>query len=119
MSIIGTLIGIIILLIVIGVVWWACNELLPLIRRARPTLLCSLPGPLFSLARDHKASREDFQSVRRCVAGGDRIAAELEHLIHDLFAAASSALILTAGTSPAENRFGSKNRASPVVSRLT
>ncbi len=55
------------------------DELLPLIRRARPTLLCTLPTPLFNLSRDHGAKREDFQSIRRCVSGGDKISAELEH----------------------------------------
>jgi acyl-coenzyme A synthetase/AMP-(fatty) acid ligase len=55
------------------------DELLPLIRRTRPTLLCSLPAPLFTLARDHGATRDDFESVRRCVSGGDKISAELEH----------------------------------------
>ena len=55
------------------------DELLPLIRHARPTLLCSLPVPLFGLARDHGATSEDFQSIRRCVSGGDKISAELEH----------------------------------------
>jgi long-chain acyl-CoA synthetase len=55
------------------------DELLPLLRRARPSLLCSLPGPLFALARDPGATRDDFQSIRRCVSGGDKISAELEH----------------------------------------
>ncbi len=55
------------------------DELLPLIRLARPTLLCSLPGPIFALARDHGATRIDFESIRRCVSGGDKISAELEH----------------------------------------
>ena len=55
------------------------DELLPLIRHARPTLLCSLPVPLFGLARDHGATSEDFRSIRRCVSGGDKISAELEH----------------------------------------
>ncbi len=55
------------------------DELLPLIRRARPTLLCTLPTPLFNLVRDHGATLADFQSIRRCVSGGDKISAELEH----------------------------------------
>jgi acyl-coenzyme A synthetase/AMP-(fatty) acid ligase len=55
------------------------DELLPLLRRARPSLLCMLPAPLFALVRDHGATRNDFQSVRRCVSGGDKISAELEH----------------------------------------
>jgi acyl-coenzyme A synthetase/AMP-(fatty) acid ligase len=55
------------------------GELLPLLRHARPSLLCMLPAPLFGLVRDPGATREDFQSIRRCVSGGDKISAELEH----------------------------------------
>jgi acyl-coenzyme A synthetase/AMP-(fatty) acid ligase len=55
------------------------DELLPLIRHARPSLLCMLPAPLFALVRDHGATQADFDSIRRCVSGGDKIAAELEH----------------------------------------
>lgn len=54
------------------------DEVLPLLRAARPTLLCMLPAPLFGLVRDHGAAREDFRSVRRCISGGDKIPAELE-----------------------------------------
>jgi hypothetical protein len=36
MSIIGTLIGIIVVLIIIGVVWWAIQQLLPLIPLPEP-----------------------------------------------------------------------------------
>jgi long-chain acyl-CoA synthetase len=53
-------------------------EILPLLRLARPTLLCMLPAPLFGLVRDHGAARGDFQSLRMCLSGGDKIAAELE-----------------------------------------
>jgi long-chain acyl-CoA synthetase len=55
------------------------DEILPLLRRTKPSLLCMLPTPLFGLVRDHGATREDFQSIRRCVSGGDKISAELEH----------------------------------------
>src|SRR4051812_24728741 len=54
------------------------DELLPLLRRARPSLLCTLPVPLFNLVRDQTSTREDFESIRRCVSGGDKISAELE-----------------------------------------
>ncbi|HEV7279741.1 MAG TPA: AMP-binding protein [Pirellulaceae bacterium] len=54
------------------------HELLPLLRTARPSLLCMLPAPLFALVRDHDASLADFRSVRRCISGGDKISAELE-----------------------------------------
>jgi acyl-CoA synthetase (AMP-forming)/AMP-acid ligase II len=54
------------------------DELLPLLRRLRPTLLCMLPAPLFSLVRDRGAMRQDFYPIRRCISGGDKIAPELE-----------------------------------------
>jgi acyl-CoA synthetase (AMP-forming)/AMP-acid ligase II len=54
------------------------DELLPLLRRTRPSLLCMLPAPLFGLVRDHGASNDDFRSIRCCVSGGDKIPAELE-----------------------------------------
>ena len=58
------------------------DELLPLLRSTRPSLLCMLPAPLFGLVRDHGATRDDFQSIRRCVSGGDKISAELEQRVH-------------------------------------
>jgi acyl-CoA synthetase (AMP-forming)/AMP-acid ligase II len=57
---------------------FGADELLPLLRLARPSLLCMQPAALFGLVRDPGARREDFQSLRRCVAGGDKISAELE-----------------------------------------
>jgi acyl-CoA synthetase (AMP-forming)/AMP-acid ligase II len=54
------------------------DEILPLLRTTRPTLLCMLPAPLFGLVRDHNVTRDDFRSLRRCVSGGDKISAELE-----------------------------------------
>ncbi len=58
---------------------FGADELLPLVRRARPSLLCMLPAPLFALVRDPGAKGKDFQSIRRCVSGGDKISAELGH----------------------------------------
>jgi acyl-coenzyme A synthetase/AMP-(fatty) acid ligase len=55
------------------------DELLPLLRLARPSILCMLPAPLFGLVRDPRAKREDFESINRCVSGGDKISAELDH----------------------------------------
>src|SRR4029079_7982962 len=60
------------------------DELLPLLRSVRPSLLCMLPAPLFGLVRDHGAAREDFQSVRRCISGGDKISAELDTALTNL-----------------------------------
>ncbi len=57
---------------------FGADELLPLLRATRPTLLCMLPAPLFALVRDHGLTRADFQSIRCCLSGGDKISAELE-----------------------------------------
>jgi acyl-CoA synthetase (AMP-forming)/AMP-acid ligase II len=54
------------------------TELLPLMRRTRPSVLCMLPSALFGLVRDHGATREDFHSLRLCIAGGDKVSGELE-----------------------------------------
>ena len=55
------------------------DEILPLLRETRPTLLVMLPAALFALVRDHNARREDFRSLRYCSSGGDKVSAELEH----------------------------------------
>jgi acyl-CoA synthetase (AMP-forming)/AMP-acid ligase II len=54
------------------------DELLPLLRNHRPTVLSMLPSALFALTRDHGARHDDFKSLRLCRAAGDKVAAELE-----------------------------------------
>jgi len=54
------------------------DALLPLLRSESPALLVMLPAALLALVRDHGAHRPDFASVRVCVCGGDKVAAELE-----------------------------------------
>lgn len=54
------------------------DELLPLLREDRPTVLSMLPSALFALARDHGACQDDFASLRLCRAAGDKVSAELE-----------------------------------------
>lgn len=54
------------------------DELLPLLRDDRPTVLSMLPSALFALTRDHGACGEDFSSLRLCRAAGDSVSAELE-----------------------------------------
>jgi long-chain acyl-CoA synthetase len=53
-------------------------EILSLLRQYRPTVLCMLPAPLLALVEDHAARREDFSSIRLCLSGGDKVAAQLE-----------------------------------------
>jgi len=60
------------------------DELLPLLEKTRPTLLCMLPAALFCLVRDHGATREHFRSLRVCLAGGDKVSAELEREFTEL-----------------------------------
>jgi long-chain acyl-CoA synthetase len=54
------------------------DELLPLLRDGRPTVLSMLPSALFALIRDHGAQGDDFGSLRLCRAAGDCVSAELE-----------------------------------------
>ncbi|MEM7224768.1 MAG: class I adenylate-forming enzyme family protein [Pseudomonadota bacterium] len=54
------------------------DEILPLMRRERPSVLCMLPSALFRLVRDHDARHEDFASLRLCRGGADKVSAELE-----------------------------------------
>ncbi len=60
------------------------DELLPLLRETRPTFLCMFPAVLFSLVRDHAATKEDFGSLRLCISGGDKVSAELEREFTEL-----------------------------------
>ena len=60
------------------------DELLPLLRDVRPTVLSMLPSALFALTRDHGASHEDFASLRLCRAAGDTVSAELEREFTEL-----------------------------------
>ncbi|MBX9789206.1 MAG: acyl--CoA ligase [Pirellulales bacterium] len=96
------------------------DELLPLLRGVRPTLLCMLPAPLFNLVRDHGATRDDFGTLRRCVSGGDKIPAELEREFSELAGFAIEELygMTETGTSTinppgAGNRLGSIGRLAP------
>ena len=54
------------------------DELLPLLREDRPTILSMLPSALFALTRDHNAAHDDFASLRLCRAAGDCVSAEEE-----------------------------------------
>jgi acyl-CoA synthetase (AMP-forming)/AMP-acid ligase II len=54
------------------------DEVLPLLREDRPTVLSMLPSALFALTRDHGARHDDFASLRLCRGAGDAVSAELE-----------------------------------------
>jgi long-chain acyl-CoA synthetase len=60
------------------------DQVLPLLREARPTVLCMLPAALFGIVRDHGATPADFASLRLCRSGSDKVPAELEREFTDL-----------------------------------
>jgi acyl-CoA synthetase (AMP-forming)/AMP-acid ligase II len=59
-------------------------EIIPLLRTFDPTILWMLPAPLVNLVRDRSVGRDDFRSIRLCVSGGDKVAAELEREFSDI-----------------------------------
>lgn len=60
------------------------DEILPLLRECRPTVLVMLPSALIALERDHAATREDFSSLRLVITGGDKFPASVEQEFADL-----------------------------------
>ena len=60
------------------------DEIIPLLREDRPTVLCMIPAALFRVIRDHGATREDFSSLRLCRSGSDSVPLELEREYQDL-----------------------------------
>jgi len=53
------------------------HELLPLLRDHRPTVLAMIPAALSALIRDHGLQPHDFESLRLCRAGADKVSTEL------------------------------------------
>jgi len=54
------------------------EEIGPLLRTTRPTLLSMLPTALLHLIREHDMTGADFSSLRLARSGGDKVSAELE-----------------------------------------
>jgi long-chain acyl-CoA synthetase len=54
------------------------DELGPLLRTTRPTVMSMLPNAILHLIREHDMQPEDFSSLRLMRSGGDKVAAELE-----------------------------------------
>lgn len=99
---------------------FVADEVLPLLRLTRPSLLCMLPAPLFGLVRDHGATRDDFRTLRRCISGGDKISTELEREFTDLTGFAIEEVYGMTETGTASfnptaggNRIGSIGRLAP------
>jgi len=98
------------------------DELLPLLRDDRPTVLSMLPSALFRLTRDHGASQEDFSSLRLCRAAGDKVSAELEREFTEISGLAIDEAYgltetgLVAVSPPTAIKLGSIGRVVPGVS---
>lgn len=60
------------------------DELLSLLRKERPTVLCMIPAAFFRVVRDHDARAEDFSSLRLMRAGADKVPQELEREFKEL-----------------------------------
>jgi long-chain acyl-CoA synthetase len=54
------------------------DELLPLLRAQRPSVMAMIPAALGALLRDPRARPDDFASLRVCRAGADKVALQLE-----------------------------------------
>jgi acyl-coenzyme A synthetase/AMP-(fatty) acid ligase len=54
------------------------DEIGPLLRTTRPSLLLMLPTALLHLIREHDMTSADFDSLRLCRSGGDKVPTELE-----------------------------------------
>jgi len=98
------------------------DELLPLLREYRPTVLSMLPSKLFALTRDHGARHDDFSSLRLCRAAGDTVSAELEReftalsgfAIDEAYGLSETGLV--AVSPPDDVRLGSVGQVAPGVS---
>ena len=53
------------------------HEILSLLRRQRPTVMAMIPAALLGLIRDHELAPGDFDSLRICRAGSDKVSTEL------------------------------------------
>jgi long-chain acyl-CoA synthetase len=54
------------------------DELGPLFRQTRPTLMSMLPNTLLHLIREHDMTPDDLSSLRLCRSAGDKVPGELE-----------------------------------------
>lgn len=66
------------------------HEILPLLREQRPTVLAMIPAALSALIHDHGLRPHDFDSLRVCRAGADKVSTEL---LHEFAAAAGFPIV--------------------------
>ena len=62
---------------VVGARTFDSHELLPRLREQRPTVLAMIPAALLALVRDHDLQPHDFDSLRVCRSGSDKVSTEL------------------------------------------
>jgi acyl-coenzyme A synthetase/AMP-(fatty) acid ligase len=99
------------------------DELLPLLREDRPTVLSMLPSALFALTRNHDARHEDFASLRLCRAAGDKVSGELERestalsgfAVDEAYGLTETGLV-TVNPPSGVNKLGSVGQVIPAVS---
>jgi long-chain acyl-CoA synthetase len=98
------------------------DELLPLLREDRPTVLSMLPSALFALTRDHGARHDDFASLRLCRGAGDTVSAELEReftalsgFVIDQAYGLTEAGLVTVSPPSGRIKVGSVGRVVPAV----
>jgi long-chain acyl-CoA synthetase len=53
------------------------HEILPLLRARQPTVMAMIPAALSALIRDHDLQPHDFDSLRICRCGSDKVSTEL------------------------------------------
>ncbi|WP_108659233.1 class I adenylate-forming enzyme family protein [Acuticoccus kandeliae] len=63
---------------------FAAREILTMLRRERPTVLCILPVALFGVVRDPDVRADDFTSLRLLRSGSDKVPKELGLAVADL-----------------------------------
>jgi len=59
----------------------SCSCLETVLRRFSPQVMLALPVTLFALVRDQRLRQHDFDSVRLCISGGDKV----NHQLHTEF----------------------------------
>jgi len=66
------------------------HEILPLLREQQPTVMAMIPAALSALIHDHDLQPHDFDSLRICRAGSDKVSTEL---LHEFAAAAGFPIV--------------------------
>ena len=86
------------------------DEIIPLLREYKPTVMCMIPAALFRVIRAHGARKEDFSSLRLFRVGADVVPLELEKEFEDL-----TGLVLDEGYGSSEMGLASLNPPSGQI----